>query len=90
MTKYYKYYIFTKGSWAIGTKRFSVWWSWKWFLDIYYRRQGWQLNLRMPRILTLPGAYEIYIWPLTITIFRNPQAVEASKSLSLKAVRKEK
>lgn len=66
MTKY----IFTKGSWAICAKWCSVWWSWKWLSDIRYRRQGWQMNLKRPRVLTLPGAYEIHIWPLTIIVFR--------------------
>ena len=45
-------------------------WRWVWFTDILYRRVGWQMNLRRPRVLVLPGAYEIDIWPLTLTVFR--------------------
>lgn len=51
-------------------KWFSLHWRWCWFTDILYRRVDWQMNLRRPRVLVLPGAYEINVWPLTLIVFR--------------------
>ena len=50
-------------------KNLFIHWRWLWFTDIIYRRVDWKMNLRRPRILVLPGAYEINVWPLTLTIF---------------------